>query len=114
MTWLGGSLAGCLPCNFAKLRASVKPTACNRRAVAPVWRHGIFPEPVKIPHNLELLRLPMETGEHGLIPALGVLVLAAKLFNTAIERVVDYISAEQHPLAGQVKDAGSAGRAPAA
>ncbi|WP_342770960.1 diacylglycerol kinase [Parasedimentitalea maritima] len=55
------------------------------------------------------LWLPLETGERALILALGVLVLAAELFNTAIERAVDYISQEQHPLAGQAKDAGSAG-----
>ncbi|NIZ61836.1 diacylglycerol kinase [Sedimentitalea sp. CY04] len=60
------------------------------------------------------LWLPLETGERALILALGVLVLAAELFNTAIERVVDYISEEQHPLAGQAKDAGSAGVAVAA
>lgn len=53
--------------------------------------------------------LPLETGERALILALGVLVLAAELFNTAIERAVDYISEERHPLAGQAKDAGSAG-----
>ncbi|WP_342448072.1 diacylglycerol kinase [Parasedimentitalea huanghaiensis] len=55
------------------------------------------------------LWLPLETGERALILALGMLVLAAELFNTAIERAVDYISQEQHPLAGQAKDAGSAG-----
>jgi diacylglycerol kinase (ATP) len=55
------------------------------------------------------LWLPLETGERALILALGVLVLAAELFNTAIERAVDYISEEDHPLAGQAKDAGSAG-----
>jgi diacylglycerol kinase (ATP) len=53
--------------------------------------------------------LPLETGERALILALGLLVLAAELFNTAIERTVDHISKEQHPLAGQAKDAGSAG-----
>ncbi|MDP2519275.1 diacylglycerol kinase [Shimia thalassica] len=52
--------------------------------------------------------LPLETAERALILALGVLVLAAELFNTAIERAVDYISEEPHPLAGQAKDAGSA------
>ena len=55
------------------------------------------------------LLLPLEMGERALILALGVLVLAAELFNTAIERAVDYISEDQHPLAGQAKDAGSAG-----
>lgn len=48
-------------------------------------------------------------GERALILALGVLVLAAEAFNTAIERAIDYISEDQHPLAGQAKDAGSAG-----
>ena len=52
--------------------------------------------------------LPLATGERALILALGVLVLAAELFNTAIERAVDYISTDEHPLAGQAKDAGSA------
>ena len=29
---------------------------------------------------------------------------AAELFNTAIERLVDLVSPERHPIAGQVKD----------
>ncbi|MCP5086413.1 MAG: diacylglycerol kinase [Rhodobacteraceae bacterium] len=53
--------------------------------------------------------LPLTSGERALILALGVLVLASELFNTAIERCVDYISEEQHPLAKKAKDAGSAG-----
>lgn len=32
------------------------------------------------------------------------MVVAAELFNTAIERLVDLVSPERHPLAGQVKD----------
>lgn len=31
-------------------------------------------------------------------------VIAAELFNTAIERLVDLVSPGRHPLAGQVKD----------
>ncbi|MDA6987305.1 diacylglycerol kinase family protein, partial [Escherichia coli] len=31
-------------------------------------------------------------------------VIAAELFNTAIERLVDLVSPERHPVAGQVKD----------
>ena len=53
--------------------------------------------------------LPLTGGERALILALGVLVLAAEAFNTAIEYTVDYISTERHPLAGRAKDAGSAG-----
>ena len=32
------------------------------------------------------------------------LVISAELFNTAIERLVDFVSPQRHPLAGQVKD----------
>ncbi|KIL53437.1 diacylglycerol kinase (ATP dependent) [Jeotgalibacillus alimentarius] len=35
-------------------------------------------------------------------------VLALELMNTAVERTVDLISPEQHPLAKQAKDAGAA------
>ena len=31
-------------------------------------------------------------------------VIAAELFNTAIEKLVDSVSPERHPVAGQVKD----------
>ena len=31
-------------------------------------------------------------------------VIAADLFNTAIEKLVDLVSPQQHPVAGQVKD----------
>lgn len=55
------------------------------------------------------LILPISLTEQALILALGVLVLAAELFNTAIEHAVDYISEETHPMAEKAKDAGSAG-----
>lgn len=32
------------------------------------------------------------------------LVIAAELFNSAIERLVDLVSPQRHPLAGQIKD----------
>lgn len=53
--------------------------------------------------------LPIGGGERAVILTLGILVLAAECFNTAIEYTVDYISLERHPLAGKAKDAGSAG-----
>lgn len=55
------------------------------------------------------LWLPLEPAERALILALGILVLAAELLNTAIERTVDYISKDHHELARRAKDAGSAG-----
>lgn len=54
------------------------------------------------------LWLPIGTAERALILVIGLLVLAAELFNTAIERAVDHTSTEQNPLAGQAKDAASA------
>ncbi len=52
--------------------------------------------------------LPLAPGERALILALGLLVLAAELVNTAIEETVDYISTMRDPRAGRAKDAGSA------
>ena len=37
------------------------------------------------------------------------LVLMAEMFNSAIERLVDRVSTDIHPLSGQAKDLGSAG-----
>lgn len=54
------------------------------------------------------LAVEMTTGERALIYALGILVLAAELINTAIEEVVDYISTDIAPRAKRAKDAGSA------
>lgn len=53
--------------------------------------------------------LDLGAGERALILALGLLVVAAELFNSAIEAVVDLVSPERHPLAGKAKDCGSAG-----
>lgn len=52
--------------------------------------------------------LDLTTAERALILALGVLILVAELFNTAIEEVVDLASPERHPGAGKAKDCGSA------
>lgn len=38
-----------------------------------------------------------------IVLCIGV-VIAAELFNTAIEKLVDLVSPQWHPLAGQVKD----------
>ena len=52
--------------------------------------------------------IEMTPGERALILALGLLLLAAELANTAIEEVVAYISEERDPRAKRAKDAGSA------
>lgn len=53
--------------------------------------------------------LPLSVSERAVILALGLLVLAAELLNTAIESVVNLVSSEPHPMAGKAKDCGSAG-----
>ncbi len=57
---------------------------------------------------LAALLLPLTGGERALILAIGIILLAVELINTAIEYTVDYISTDRHPLAGRAKDAGSA------
>jgi len=52
--------------------------------------------------------LPLTPGQRALILALGLLVLAVELLNTALETVVNMISPEHHPLAAKAKDCGSA------
>ena len=51
--------------------------------------------------------LDLTTAERALILALGILVLAAELMNTAVEKAVDHTSQEQHPLAKIAKDTAS-------
>jgi diacylglycerol kinase (ATP) len=54
------------------------------------------------------LMIEMTPGERALILALGLLILAAELMNTALEEVVDYLSIDRHPRAKKAKDCGSA------
>ncbi|MBY6155423.1 diacylglycerol kinase [Vannielia litorea] len=57
---------------------------------------------------LVALLLPITAGETALLLMGGVLVFAFECLNTAIERTVDHISMERHPLAKQAKDTASA------
>jgi len=52
--------------------------------------------------------LEITSAERGLIIGLGFLILAAELFNTAVEEVVDHVSPAEHPRAKKAKDCGSA------
>lgn len=58
--------------------------------------------------SLLALALPLSAVERLVILPLGVLVLAAELMNTAVERVVDLASPGRSELARRAKDAGSA------
>lgn len=63
---------------------------------------------VNVVSALLTLIVDLTAGERALIIALGLLVLAAELMNTAIEEVVDYISTARDVRAGKAKDCGSA------
>jgi diacylglycerol kinase (ATP) len=52
--------------------------------------------------------LPVSTIEHLLLVLPLMLLVAVELLNSAVERTVDRVSEEQHPLAGQAKDMASA------
>lgn len=52
--------------------------------------------------------LPVSTVAHLLLVLPLMLLVAVELLNSAVERTVDRISEEQHPLAGQAKDMASA------
>ena len=52
--------------------------------------------------------LDLTPGERALILALGLLILAAELINTAVEEVVDMVSPGHAPRAKKAKDCGSA------
>ena len=75
------------------------------------WRHE---EAFRIEATLAVLFLPAafwigETLAHQLVLIVTCfIVIVAELTNSAIEAVVDRVSAEKHPLSGQAKDIGSA------
>lgn len=52
--------------------------------------------------------LDLSSAERALILALGLLILAAELANTALEEIVDHLSPDLHPFAKKAKDCGSA------
>lgn len=54
------------------------------------------------------LVLNLSAGERALILALGLLLLAADLFNTAVEAAVDFVSTAHDPRAAMARDCASA------
>ena len=59
--------------------------------------------------GIGLLFAPLSGVSKWILFASTWLVLIAEAFNSAIERVVDLVTKEQHPLAGQAKDIGAFG-----
>ncbi|WP_027365422.1 diacylglycerol kinase [Desulfotruncus alcoholivorax] len=62
---------------------------------------------VAIPVIVTCLYLKMSPAELAIISLTIFLVLAAEMFNTAIEVVVDLFTADRHPLARAAKDVGA-------
>ena len=54
------------------------------------------------------LLLDLSAGERALLLALGLLLLAAELFNTAVEAAVDFVSTARDPRAAMAKECVSA------
>lgn len=103
------------------LRAEMRRFACTVIWSVNGWRAAWASEKtlrqwtlVNVASAALAFALGLTPAERGLILALGILVLAAELLNTAIEETVNYISADSHPLARKAKDCGSAGVALAA
>jgi len=59
--------------------------------------------------GIGLLFVPLSGIAKWILFASTWLVLIAEAFNSAIERVVDLVTQEHHPLAGQAKDIGAFG-----
>ncbi|MCY4179679.1 MAG: diacylglycerol kinase [Litoreibacter sp.] len=82
------------------------------QGVAEVWRTEAsfrYWTLINIFSATLVVAFPFSGAERGLIIALGILILAAEMLNSAIERAVDYTGKDIHPLAKAAKDAGSAG-----
>lgn len=69
---------------------------------------------VNVLSDLLVFVLPVPVALKALIVALGVLILAMELMNTAIERLADLVEPRQNDLIRACKDAGSAAVAVAA
>ena len=54
-----------------------------------------------------LFFVPISTGAKLILFVSTWLILLAEAINSSIERVVDLVTLEQHPLAGQAKDIGA-------
>lgn len=92
------------------LRKLIDSTRYSWWGFRSAWKNE---EAFRIEVCLAAIMMPLaffigEDHTHSLLLVLSVgLVLLAETINTALESVVDRISAEQHPLAGQAKDLGS-------
>lgn len=89
----------------------IAATGYSMKGLKAAWQ---YEEAFRLEVCLAAIFVPLsfivgETLTHQLILVIScALVLLAELVNSAIEAVVDRVSAEIHPLSGQAKDIGSA------
>jgi len=93
------------------LRRLINALGYSRAGLADAWRHeAAFREEVML--AAVALPLALWLGSNGVERALLVgsivLVLIVELLNSAVEAVVDRVSAERHELSKRAKDIGSA------
>jgi len=93
------------------IRKLINSTRYSWWGVRSAWKNE---EAFRLECCLAAVMIPLsfvigENLTHSLLMMISVtLVILAEIINTALESVVDRISSEQHPLAGQAKDLGSA------
>ena len=93
------------------LRRIVNAFFYSLAGLRAAWRHeAAFRQEVVLAGVLLPIAfaVPMPGVERALLAASVLLVLVVELLNSAVESVVDRISADHHPLAGRAKDIGSA------
>jgi diacylglycerol kinase (ATP) len=83
--------------SWAGLKHAVRKEAAIRQELAALA--------ILVPVSIAL---PVSPLEHLLLVLSMMLVVVVEFLNSAIEAVVDRVSTEIHPLAGQAKDMGSA------
>lgn len=98
--------------DISPLQRLVNATRNSFNGLARAWRseaslrYEIYVLSLTIPAALMLAR---NAVERALMVGSALLVVVVEVLNTAIETVVDRISAERHELSGLAKDLGSAG-----
>lgn len=93
------------------LRRLINALGYSRAGLTDAWRHeAAFREEVALAMLAVPLALWLGNGgvERALLIGSVVLVLIVELLNSAVEAVVDRVSAERHELSKRAKDIGSA------
>ena len=94
--------------SFSREVASFGWAARGVRLALASERHLRFHAAATVAVVILAVALPLSGPERALLVLAIGLVWAAELVNTAVERLVDLVSPELHPVAGAVKDIAAA------